>query len=168
MQKHNQHHSITNTINNQSARSHSNLQMNIGWITLCLMYIKYYIGIEVNILKWIMILMDIIIHIFIVIDECIIIFQYSNLEFLIPLERQRFLYCLNVLYIHSKRIFAAAIYERDQLPYRLSKIVAVYAVTTVGIAPDCFGWSQVEREVYCVRFVTYSNNNYAYKYTVLY
>eukprot|EP01084_Bolivina_argentea_P270156 459318_1 len=42
----------------------------------------------------------------------------------------------------GNRIFPATIYERDQLQYKLSKIVSVYAVTTVGIALDCFGWLQ--------------------------
>ncbi len=82
MQKHNQYHSNTDPINSQSAWSHSNLQMelmNIGCITLYLIYIKYYMEIDVNILKWIMILLDIIVHILIY-DSAVNVLLFSNVQ----------------------------------------------------------------------------------------
>ncbi len=53
--------------------------MNTGWITLNLLtYIKYYINIDINLLKWVMILMDIVIYIWIDIGQWIISVKYSN------------------------------------------------------------------------------------------
>ncbi len=56
-------------------------------------------------------------------------------------------------------------YAPDQLKYQSSKLVAVYAVKTVGIAPECFGGLQVDLIALYVRFVTYNNT---YKYIVFF
>ncbi len=56
-------------------------------------------------------------------------------------------------------------YAPQQLKYQSSKIVAVYLVKTVGIAPECFGGLQVDSMVLCVRFVTYNNT---YKHIVFF
>ncbi len=64
------------------------------------------------------------------------------------------------------RNFLFIMYAPDQLKYESSKIVAVYVVGTVGIAPGCCKDLQVDLPVLCVTFLTYNNTNNTYKYTV--
>ncbi len=68
----------------------------------------------------------------------------------------------------GNRNFAATIYAPDQLKYPSGKVVAFYAVKTVGVAPECSGGCQVDLMVCCVTFVTYNNANNTYKYIVFF
>eukprot|EP01084_Bolivina_argentea_P209267 356500_1 len=60
----------------------------------------------------------------------------------------------------GKRNFPAKIYAPDQVKYQSTKLVAVYAVKTVGIAPGCFGGLQVDLIVLCAVFFVYKDTIY--------
>ncbi len=68
----------------------------------------------------------------------------------------------------GNRNCATTIYAPDQVKYVSTKLVAVYAAKTFGIAPELFSGLQVELIVHCVTFVTYNNNNNTYKYIVFF
>ncbi len=59
-------------------------------------------------------------------------------------------------------------YAGNQQTYNSIKIVAVFVLESIGIAPECCLLLQVEVILYCVEFLTYKNNNNTYKYIVFF
>ncbi len=143
--------------------------MNPGWITLNLIHTKYYIDIDMDLLKWLMISMNIFIYIGIGIGQWIMIYKYGY-DMLWWLLTSNFIWYLVLKKnMENGSPFRPPEYAPDRSygKFWQTKYFAVYAAKTHSMIVDRLGMLQPLFFKQLPGFLKYNKHRNTYEHIVM-